>query len=222
MDTKQIVIAYSGSLDAFQPVKKGGFFNEIKKWFWTYKHDTVDASTRSAYYLIRAIEILKNNYGISSNLLSIQLWGNINPINLKQARDAGVDDFFKIEGYKEKSKSLQDLQKADMLFLPLEMSNTPEFGTLFIPGKLFEYIHAKKPILALCEASDCRDILEQSGMAIIIEPNQPDKIAVKLLEIIQNPSLLQSFVPNLPYIETFNFKNKAEELSKVFDAMNVK
>lgn len=222
MDIKQIVIAYSGSLDAYQPAKKGGFLNGIKKWIWTYKHDTVDASTRSAYYLIKALEILKNKYGITPKQISIQLWGNINPINLDQARKAGVNDFFKIEGYKEKSQSLQDLQQADMLFLPLEMSNTTEFGTLFIPGKLFEYIHAKKPILALCEPSDCRDILEQSGLGVVVEPNQPEKIALKLLDIIQNPNLLQTYKPNISYIETFDFKNKVKELSEVFDALNVK
>lgn len=222
MDTKQIVIAYSGSLDAYQPTKKNSFLYGIKKWIWTYKHDTVNASTRSAYYLIKAIELLKNKYNITPNQLMIKLWGNINPINFQQAQNAGVKEFFRIEGYKEKLQSLSDLQEADMLFLPLEMSNTLGFGTLFIPGKLFEYIHTKKPILALCEPSDCRDILEQSGLGIIVEPDQPEKIALKLLDIIQNVSLLKSYIPNNTYIETFNFKNKVEELSKVLDTLNVK
>jgi len=221
MDIKPIIIAYSGSLDAYQPSNRTSSLFGLKKWFWTFKNNTVDASTRSAYFLIKAVKILREKYNISPSQLTFHFWGSINTLNQKQAIEEGVIEFFKFEGYKEKSQSLKELQEADVLFLPLEMSNTPGIGTLFIPGKLFEYLHSEKPILALCEPSDCRDILESSGLGIIVQPNKEEEIAEILLKIVNDTEFLKSIKANKTFIEKYNFKNKVQELATIFDSLNV-
>ena len=222
MDSKPIVIAYSGSLDAFSGHRKKGLFKSVLQWFWTYKHDTVDASTRSAYYLIKAIRILKEKHGVTPAQLKMSFWGNINPLNLEQAGLEHVSEFFEFGGYLPKAESLRKIKSADILFLPLEKSNTPGTGTLFIPGKLYEYLHAGKPILALCEASDCRDILEKSGLGLCVEPDKPEAIADMLYSCISDVRRLQAVIANTGYIEGFDFRLKAGELAQVFDSLNVK
>lgn len=222
MDTKPIIVAYSGSLDAFSGIKKQAFLQKLLQWFWTYKHDTVDASTRSAYYLIKAVERLKNEYHVKPDKIQFQFWGHIHPLNRTQAQNAGVSDYFEFDGYLPKSESLKRLNQADLLFLPLEKSNTKGNGTLFIPGKLYEYLNASKPILGLCESSDCRTILESSGLGLCVEPDDPSKIAKLLFDLVQQPSRLQSITPDKAYIAQFDFKVKTQELAKVFDALIVK
>ncbi len=217
-----ITIAYSGSLDAYVPKKKRNFLDFLMQWFWTYKHDTVDSSTRSAYYLIKAVKILKEKHGIRHDQINFDFWGKIHPINKQQSEREGVAEYFNINAYIEKDKSLEKLKNADVLFLPLEMSNTPGIGTLFIPGKLFEYLNTGKPILALCENSDCKTILEASGLGICVNPNQPEQIADILLKIISDLSFLQTFKPDRDYISQFSFVNKTAELSEVFNKLNVK
>lgn len=222
MAFKTINIAYSGSLDAFLPQTKSGVLARLKQWFWTYKHDTVDASTRSAYYLIQAVGILKTKYAIGPDQLNIDLWGKIHPANLKQAKQAGVADYFKIEDYLSKEISLARLAKADILFLPLEKSNTKGTHTLFIPGKLFEYLNTGKPILALCEDSDCKTILEASGLGICVAPDEPEQIAETLYQLITNEGFINHYSPNANYISQFSFENKTAELARVFDRLIVK
>lgn len=222
MDTKPLVIAYSGSLDAFNGHHKKGLFKSVLQWFWTYKHDTVDASTRSAYYLIKAIGILKEKYGVTPAQIKIDLWGNIHPLNIEQARKEQVSEFFEFGAYLPKAESLNKIKSADILFLPLEKSNTPGTGTLFIPGKLYEYLHAGKPILALCEPSDCRDILEKSGLGLCVEPDKTEEIATMIYSLISNEQRLRSIVANAGYIAGFDFRLKAGELAGVFDSLNVK
>jgi glycosyltransferase involved in cell wall biosynthesis len=218
-----IKIAYSGSLDAFEAKKDNNIWDKFKSYFWTYKHQTVDSSTRSAYFLIQAIVLLKKQHpNWKTDNLKIQLWGNINPINKKQAEQEGVSDVFEFEGYLPKSESLNKLNDADLLFLPLEKSNTIGRTTLFIPGKLFEYLYAQKPILALAESSDCRDILEKSGLAICVEPDNIEVIANTLWQIIENPESLKKLQANKEYIESFSFKNKTAELAEVFNSLIVK
>ena len=219
---KSVIIAYSGSLDAFRNEKSLGIFRFLKELFWTYKHRTVDPSTRTAYYLIKAVGILKREYGISPSELKIELWGSIHPLNIRHSEDENVRDFFHFDSYLPKDESLSKLNKADILFLPLEKSNVKDQGTLFIPGKLFEYLKTSKPILALCEASDCRKIIEQSGLGICVEPDNPERIAECLFPIIKNKNLLLGLKPNTEFIETFAFKNKTAELISVLKKASVK
>lgn len=213
-----IKIAYSGSLGGFDPnipLRKGHSF--LHKWFWTFNNDIVDASTRSGYYLIQAIKILKNDYQIQPKSLQISWWGKIDPLNLKQVNDENLDAYFTHAGYLPKQESIKRISEADLLFLPLEKSNVPERGTLFIPGKLFEYLNSGKPILALCEESDCKMILAKSGLGIFAPPDNPLGIAELLLQIIRGEIKLASFIPNLRFIERFSFIHKTQELAEVFD-----
>lgn len=215
--SKPLKIAYSGSLDAKYPSESKGFFRQVKNLFWTYKHDAVDPSTRSAYFLIKAIGVLKRDFNITPDEIQIELWGNIHSLNKEHIIEAGVSEFFYIDSYLPKDESLKRLSQADVLFLPLEKSNIKGQGTLFIPGKLFEYLSTRKPILALCEPSDCRDIIENSGLGICIEPDNPELIANVLFPLIKNKMLLLGLIANEEFIETFAFKNKTLELISVLN-----
>ncbi len=222
MDTsKPLLIAYSGSLDAKHPNSNSGILTFFKNIFWTYKHDVVDPSTRTAYYLIKSIGILKRDYNIKPNEIQIELWGNINSLNKQHILEEDVEEYFSIDSYLPKDESLKRLNLADMLFLPLEKSNVNGQGTLFIPGKLFEYLNTLKPILALCESSDCRNIIEKSGLGVCIDPDNPELIAKCLFPIIKNKNLLLGLKPNKEFIETFTFKNKTQELITVLNKASV-
>ena len=128
--------------------------------------------------------------------------------------------FFIFSGYLPKQESLNKLQQADLLFLPLERASIKGNKTLFIPGKLFEYLNSRKPILALCEDSDCKDILLKSGLGICIEPDNFEEIASFLNFIIHDSSSIKNIQANEDYIETFSFANKTKELAKVLNAAN--
>lgn len=219
--SKPLLIAYSGSLDAKQPNTNKGIFMLFKSIFWTYKHNVVDPSTRTAYYLIKSIGILKRDYNIKPSEIQIELWGNINSLNKQHILEEDVNEYFSIDSYLPKDESIKRLNLADMLFLPLEKSNVKGQGTLFIPGKLFEYLNTLKPILALCEPSDCRNIIENSGLGVCIDPDNPELIAKCLFPIIKNKNLLLGLKPNKEFIETFTFKNKTQELITVLKKASV-
>jgi len=223
MATKILNIRYSGSLNAFFPKKD---VNPIKRFFmdylWTFNNRNIDASTRTAYYLIKAVRHLKENHQIQPGQLKIELWGDIHVGNLQQIQSNGVEAYFEIDSYLPKEVSLKKLLDSDLLFLPLEKSKTTEHQTLFIPGKLFEYLNSGKPILALCEPSDCRNILENSGLGICVEPDNVMQIANCLLTYINQPELLQKYQANKTYIEQFSFVNKTKELATIFDQLRLK
>jgi glycosyltransferase involved in cell wall biosynthesis len=209
-------IAYSGSLNYFQPKNENSESNFFKKWLWTFKNKNIDSSIRSGYYLIKAISLLKKNGELGNGDLMVELWGNIDKGNNFQIEYENVSEFFFIERYLPKTESINRIKNTDVLFLPLEKSNTTLHRNLFIPGKLYEYLETGKPILAMCEDSDCRTILEESGLGICIRPDDIDSLSKIILKLIHDGNYLASFKPNYNFIKQFSFKEKTKQLTDIF------
>lgn len=215
MATKPLTIGYSGSLAFYEgdaaPVKHGG----LRNWLWTYNHFVTDPSTRSASFLFRAVSELKKKYGTTSGQLQILLWGNIDQRYITQAKELGISDLVQIEGYLPKQVSLDRNASCDVLFLPME-SPTEKGQPLFIPGKAFEYMNARKPVLALSAECDCMNVLSPSGLLQRFEPEQKNEITEWLNQVINNRSLLDRFVPNEAYIQQYSFRNITAQVAGVF------
>ncbi len=217
MDTKKpLVIGYSGSLAFYegekQPVKGGG----VRDWIWTYNHMVTDPSTRSASFLFRAVSELKKKYNITPLQLKITLWGKIDPLYLRQAKDLDISELVSIEGYLSKAVSVERNSACDVLFLPME-SATSGGKPLFIPGKAFEYMNAGKPILALSGPCDCISVLEPSGLLARFEPQDTNGILEWLHSVISDRQRLHLLKPDTAYIERFSFRNIVGKIAGVFD-----
>jgi len=212
-----LTISYSGSLDGFDP-EINNFQNKgLKKWFWTFHNNNINPSTRSGFYLIKAVQKLVNDRQILPGELMVRMWGKINDLNKKQIKQFNLEEYFELEDYLPKSESIERLKSSDLLFLPLEKSNSQVHKTLFIPGKVFEYLNSGKPILALCETSDCRTILEKSGLGICTQPDDINLLSDLILRAIKDRTFISSFKPNLDYIMQFDFREKTKELANIFD-----
>lgn len=213
---KPLIIGYSGSLSCYDPQKplyQNNFFHD---WFWTYTHLATDPSTRSGYFLFKALRFLTENYHITGDQLQVHLWGNIESGNLRQVQEMKIEDMVKIDGYHSKTDSLEKLESCDMLFLPLE-SETKKGKPLFIPGKLYEYLKIGKPVLSLSGKSDCLDILSESGLGINFDPHDTKRIADKLAALVSDRSSLDSYIPNNDYIGNYSFRNITRQLAEIFD-----
>ncbi len=212
-------IAYSGTLNGYDPEQQKGKSNWTS-WFWTYKYDQVDDSTRTGYYFIKAVDLLNKNGSIRPGDLLVDWWGMIHPLNKRQVESYGLQDYFTIDGYISKQESLDRLASADLLFLPLEKARKKGHRTLFIPGKLYEYLKTGKPVLALCEPSDCRDILERSGLGLFARPDDPEHIAETLYDLITHPGKLKSLRPDINYVNSFSFREKTRELAEILHKLH--
>jgi glycosyltransferase involved in cell wall biosynthesis len=213
-----LTIGYSGTLSFYEgekaPSKRGG----LRDWFWTYNHHNTDPSTRSASFLFRAVSVLVKKYGAGENDIRILLWGKIDPSYRQQADALGIGKLVQIDGYLPKQESLARNEACDLLFLPME-SPTPLGNPLFIPGKAFEYMNARKPVLALSAPCDCMDILQPSGLLQRFEPQNAEGIAHWLHEVISDRSRLRSYIPDEAYIRKFSFREVTAQVAGVFDEL---
>lgn len=216
MDTRQpLVIGYSGSL-AWSDGTPRTPQSRLRDYFWTYEHHVTDPSTRSAYFLFDALRELKQQHKITAADIRVELWGKIDPRNQTQAEQMGIADLVQITGYLGKPDSLKKNASCDLLFLPME-SATPQGEPLFIPGKVFEYMHTGKPVLALSGKCDCTDLLAPSGLMKQFDPRDKRAIAAWLHEVITNRKLLEDFAPQSEYISQFSFRHITSKLAAVFN-----
>ena len=216
-----IKIGYAGALAAHDPVlrtaRKSIVLKMLRDWFWTYQVSNIDHSTRSGYYLLKAVYGLKSQIGDLSDYLQVHLWGKIDQTHQELARDLDIEDVIRISGYLSRKESYEELASCKVLFLPLESSKGNQ-SPLFIPSKLYEYLKIGKPVLALSEASDCLEILQKSNLALTCSPRSTEEIMEKLLFLIENEHELDRlFVPNWDYINQFHYSNIASRMAGVFD-----
>lgn len=217
-EKKVLTIGYGGTLGYFSgDYPKYPLLSRLKTFFWNYRVNNVDYSTRSGYYLFSAIRELKLNNPELACCLNIRFWGSINIKNKEQVKNFGIDEIVKIEGYKEKRESLKLLEKSDILLLPLEI---PRNGNehLFIPGKLYEYLQMGKPVLVLGKPCDSVNILRRSGLGIIVDPHDRKSIIRTLTDLIEKKCSIHSeYSPDWEYIySNFHFQNLTKKFIDIF------
>ncbi len=78
---------------------------------------------------------------------------------------------------------------SDICLVPLKKRNVFRFN---IPSKMFEIMACEKPILLGAEGQ-AREILEQSGAGIAVEPENADAYVSALLEMVENRELGEKF-----------------------------
>ncbi len=209
----KFTICYAGTLNSLDIIlgKKKG------KKFLEYSYDKVDVTTRSGYYLLKALQKSIEEKSIDRNKISINLYGAISKEYTGFIEELGLSDCVKIEGNIEHKEVLKKLARAHMLFLPMESGIDGE-RSLHIPGKLYEYIAMEKPILMLSDDSDARDILEKCGTGILAPSKNIEKIADILSHSYQkwqNNEL--SITPDKEYIKLFSRSVLTAKLCKIIN-----
>ena len=124
-----------------------------------------------------------------------------------------------IHGYMTHAESIELMRTANLLFLP--MQNLP-LGTraTIVPGKTYEYIASRSPILAAVPDGDARDILERVGNATLVRPDDVDGMTSAVLaefERFRTGALREPADAEL--LESFEYRSLARELAGVFDAV---
>jgi glycosyltransferase involved in cell wall biosynthesis len=216
MDTRSpVVIGYSGSLEWNQDVGSTSS-NSLLQWFWTYRCLTTDPSTRSAFYLMKAFAHARFELGMAKGAVKIELWGKIDSRYQSLAESLGIADDVNISGYLSKAASLEKTNQCDVLFLPME-SPGKDGQPLFIPGKAYEYLNARKPILAFSESCDAMNVLQPSGLLVKFGARAVEEPAQWLYCIAQDRALLNDIRPDDSYIAKYSFREITGQLADVFN-----
>ena len=123
--------------------------------------------TRTPRYLLAAIEQVIARGAIPASKLELVLVGEVSREDERLILSSPVAANVKLLGYRSHGESVNWVESADVLFLPL---HTPidKGPALVVPGKTYEYLGSGRPILAMGPPGDMRNFITQtrSGMAL--------------------------------------------------------
>jgi glycosyltransferase involved in cell wall biosynthesis len=109
------------------------------------------------------------------------------------------------------------LHDSDVLLM-LGSIKTTDTGTL--PAKLFEYLAAGRPMLALVHEGESARFVRASGIGVVANPEQPDEIVDGILELVQRLRSAQFTTSiNRRLLERHNRRQLTMELAALLDSV---
>ncbi|MCX6322760.1 MAG: glycosyltransferase [Sphingobacteriales bacterium] len=214
MDNASVIrICYVGNFyyspearnDIFRPWYKRKF-NRIlqyvpRKEDWLY---------RSPYFFFQSINKLFELYPQYQNKVQIHFAGHHQGWLQEQIDSLGLTGFCHLHGYLSHAEAINFQKEADVLLLTsAKVLNGRDYS---IAGKTFEYFTMSKPILGfVCEGAQ-QSILEESGMALICNPDEPQQAAQQMHELFSGVTALK---PNKNAIHKYQRKQLTEQLNVI-------
>lgn len=123
--------------------------------------------------------------GLSPEQAEVIWLGDSPDLDLQgMAAHTGVAAFVRFGGRVTHAAALQRMQEASVLLT----IQSPE-DNIHVPGKLFEYVGAHRPILALAQPCEVADLVRQHALGWVCEP-RADAVADTLGKIFSQPAPL--------------------------------
>jgi len=198
--------------EEYQTIKPFGSREGIIRFVYTGRL----FKNRKGYELLEALGLFNQKFPEKKNLFKIEYYGGVsNEIHerMKMIIAAyGLQqnvDFHSDVSYSQ-SKAVQ--KGADILLLIVDTGETTS-GVL--PGKLFEYIAAGRPILCIAKDGAASEIINQGNLGWCVNPGDTASIASlfeKISEIDLDPFPEKI---DIKYLSQFNRKLLAEKLSNI-------
>lgn len=119
---------------------------------------------------------------IPRQAIRVRFVGNVGQATAEQVQALGLSGVAELTGYVPHRESIGYVLGADVLLLVV----APGPGSqAVLTGKLFEYLAAGKPILALVPPSAAADLVRESRAGVVVDPENVPSIREQLLAIFQ-------------------------------------
>jgi glycosyltransferase involved in cell wall biosynthesis len=135
--------------------------------------------------------------------------GNMHEDHLRLIRSLDLQDCVITTGYLDHAHCVEQLLSSDVLWLMLTNDRQS-------PGKLYEYLGARKPILACIPDGFLRQTVADSGAGVSVHPDDVDGIAAAILRFYEQFSRGTLPKPREDVVSRFNRVDLTRELSVIF------
>lgn len=164
-------------------------------------------------YLLKAFKQLTiERPDIASNI-ELHFVGFLRKENQKLIRKLKLQAFIKDHGYVNHNEAIAKIKSADVLWFMVGRRKNID---AILPGKVYEYLGAKKPVLACVPDGAAKMAVEESGAGFVCSPDDVNDIKNSILKIYNHYKNGTLPVPSEEVLEKFRRDNLTELLTKQF------
>jgi len=168
---------------------------------------------RSPEPFLKAVEGLIDQYpGILSTLL-VRFVGKIDHDNLRYFESFKYKTMLHLTGQVSYQESLKYVLQSDACLV----IGATKLLDWELPGKVFEFMAAKKPILVISQKIAVAKLVEELNVGIVVSPDNVHSIQTAILNLIEGRSDQGYYKDKERLIEIYSRKSLTGELAACFD-----
>lgn len=174
---------------------------------------------RSAQPFLQALRNVLERGELPRAAVHVRLVGNVGQATLAQVAALGLEDVVEATGYLPHRRSIAYLLGADVLLLVVA-AGPGSAGVL--TGKIFEYLAARRPILALAPPGAAADLVRESRSGVVVDPDDGPAIERRLVEwygLWQRGEL--TCAGDAAVVQRFNRRRLTQALAEALDCAAV-
>ncbi|WP_338021431.1 glycosyltransferase family 4 protein [Aquimarina longa] len=147
---------------------------------FTISHIGSLLSGRDPKLLWKALYDLTQENEAFSSVFQLQLVGAVSDDVLSSIQEAGLSDFLELKGYVPHIDAIK-IQRSSQVLLLIEIDSKDT--RCIIPGKLFEYMVSRRPIIAVGpKKADISRIIKETNSGVFFEYQEYEHIKTQILE----------------------------------------
>lgn len=174
---------------------------------------------RSPEAFLQALSSLLRYGQLQSHEVSVQFAGVFDYPGQNANRDLvqalGLTDVVKTLGYLPHHEVLRRQTAADALLLIGEKSKS---AGSYVPGKLYEYLYARRPILGILEDGEAADLIRRANAGSVISPSMTKLIADEILNLVKRRTEF-TVSPDEEFLGTFSRRGQTRELAELMHSL---
>jgi hypothetical protein len=172
---------------------------------------------RSVAAFLTAVERLLGEDADFSKAFRLTLLGTLDAAAQAEVRASALGKRVCFRGQVDHAASLAAMRDANLLLL---VANTTPGAEATVPGKIFEYLAVRKPILAIAPpASSTRDVLDRTGGAFVAPADDPAAIARLLRAAFVAHQRDEVLAPDQKEVSRFDRRVIAADLAGIFNQL---
>ncbi len=146
----------------------------------------------------------------------VRFVGGLPPSNVRFIREQGLRDVVTVEPRTRHPDALAVMVTSDILLLLLP---SHEGGRKWYPGKLFEYMAAGRPVLAIAPSGLASALIAEAGIGVSVEPGEREHVRALLRWAALDPDGFahQFYHPQMEVIRRYERRELTHHLAETLE-----
>jgi glycosyltransferase involved in cell wall biosynthesis len=164
-------------------------------------------------YFLTAFKQLTHEMPHIASEIELRFVGHLNKTNQALIRKLKLEEYVKDFGYLDHKDAIRKVLSSDVLWMMLGRWKNSDH---ILPGKLFEYIGARKPFIISVPDGAAKSASENYGAAFITEPNDVEAIKNTIVKVYDLYLINKLPIPDEEFIQKHRRDYLTEQLTKQF------